>query len=318
MTHWLYVSPHLDDAVLSCGGTIAARAAAGDRVTVATVFTRAAGGERALYEERRREDRRAARLLGFEALHLGFPDAPFRSPSYCDFESIVYSDPSSGEAAAVTEAVAGELRRLLARRLPDRLVLPLGAGGHIDHQVTFNACASLESPAPAAYYEDRPYAFVPGAVSRRWLQVGGSPVETPSPPSPADGRPLRADWSDLPFLANYMANDAESARCMERLRAEEKNLTGAQRTADCWSWRGAVYRRSPTRLERNARAALARGIAAYASQLGDLFFNSPAGGDGGAIDAREDERLIGRVYGRHAALPETQGWYEAAWVRQKA
>ena len=40
MPHALALSPHLDDAAFSCGGTLARLAAAGWRVTLCTAFTR--------------------------------------------------------------------------------------------------------------------------------------------------------------------------------------------------------------------------------------------------------------------------------------
>ncbi|HPJ57664.1 MAG TPA: PIG-L family deacetylase, partial [Kiritimatiellia bacterium] len=88
----IYLSPHLDDAVLSCGGQLAARVRRGERVLVATL---AAGDPvrplpplaRALHAEwklddsceaRREEDRRACGRLGAEVFHVVLPDAMYR------------------------------------------------------------------------------------------------------------------------------------------------------------------------------------------------------------------------------------------------
>ena len=90
----LVLSPHLDDAVLSCGGllrTLAER----NRVTVATVFTEAAPPPHTraarsfvrqcqaddvatLFADRRAEDRDVLDELGVRHLHLAQPDALFR------------------------------------------------------------------------------------------------------------------------------------------------------------------------------------------------------------------------------------------------
>src|SRR5690348_1863487 len=88
----VYLSPHLDDAVLSCGGTIAAQAAAGEEIVVLTLFNAASGDARGRWAERAEEDRRAAARLGFRAVHGGLPDAPFRETRYGRFGQIVFGD----------------------------------------------------------------------------------------------------------------------------------------------------------------------------------------------------------------------------------
>src|SRR4051812_22907832 len=89
----LFVSPHLDDAVLSAGALIA-ELAQHQPVLVVTVFTEASVGPHGraarsflaacpiadaaeLFAERRREDVDALRRLRARALHLGRTDALF-------------------------------------------------------------------------------------------------------------------------------------------------------------------------------------------------------------------------------------------------
>jgi hypothetical protein len=90
----LALSPHLDDAAFSCGGTLARLAEAGWRVVVATLFTRSVpdptgfalacqldkglGPEVDYMALRRAEDRDAMRALGAEARWLDLPEAPHR------------------------------------------------------------------------------------------------------------------------------------------------------------------------------------------------------------------------------------------------
>jgi len=97
----IFLSPHLDDAVFSCGGAIAALTKAGERVVVVTV-TAASPDLRRLPESarslhslwgiagdavaaRRKEDFAAAALLGFEPVHLDFLDAIYRTDSHGRF-----------------------------------------------------------------------------------------------------------------------------------------------------------------------------------------------------------------------------------------
>jgi LmbE family N-acetylglucosaminyl deacetylase len=90
--HVAVVSPHLDDAVLSLGATIARWAASGARVTVLTVFAGpidsaapAAGWDRRggfstegeAARGRREEDRRACAVLGAAARWLRFSDGQY-------------------------------------------------------------------------------------------------------------------------------------------------------------------------------------------------------------------------------------------------
>ena len=77
---WIYLSPHLDDAVFSCGGRIALQVRAGRRVWVVTVCAGSPGGPLSDYAQvlhtywglaetdapaaRREEDRAALARLG--------------------------------------------------------------------------------------------------------------------------------------------------------------------------------------------------------------------------------------------------------------
>ena len=106
----LFFSPHLDDAVLSCGGLIGQLANQKKKVLVVTIFT--AGQELApmsqdatqftrqskaknattLFRTRKSEDRKALSLLDADFLHLEYIDALWRttqnSQLYPSFEHI--------------------------------------------------------------------------------------------------------------------------------------------------------------------------------------------------------------------------------------
>ena len=88
----LFLSPHLDDAVLSCSLRILQEVMAGRHVKVATLFSAAwpklFGVD--FYCGRRAEDKAALSVLGVEdPIWLDFPDAIFRSPRYWGFSRIV-------------------------------------------------------------------------------------------------------------------------------------------------------------------------------------------------------------------------------------
>jgi LmbE family N-acetylglucosaminyl deacetylase len=180
----LYISPHLDDAVLSCGGTIASQVAAGETVLVVTLFAGdAPPGPRSdfallLHERwglgdnpfvgRRAEDQRSLNALGAAAIQLSFPDAIYRTGPdgallYPSREGIF------GPVHPSEDALVDELARSLAALgVPEtaRVYVPLGVGGHVDHVLTRRA-AERWHPARAGfwYFEEYPYAEAPEHIA---------------------------------------------------------------------------------------------------------------------------------------------------------
>ncbi|MFJ3903922.1 PIG-L deacetylase family protein [Streptomyces sp. NPDC090025] len=190
----LVLSPHPDDAVLSCGALLTAlldpRAALPVRVTVLTVFTEAgpppytlsarrflrlcgAVDAAELYAERRAEDRAVLGRLGVARFHAGFVDGLFRrdpAPGavrrraarlvpelgqiYPTYRLHLVRGGISPRDAGTLRLVTHTVRDLLA---PGRGVLfaPLGVGGHADHLLVRTA-AELTG-LPVLYYSDFPY-----------------------------------------------------------------------------------------------------------------------------------------------------------------
>ncbi|MGB9870349.1 MAG: PIG-L deacetylase family protein [Anaerolineae bacterium] len=175
---WIYLSPHLDDVVFSCGGRIALQVRAGMRVWVVTVCTGSPEGPlsdfaQVLHEywglagmdapaARREEDRAALALLGAVAVHWGFLDCIYRRAPDGRF---LYPNPSAlwGPMAEEDGAMGEELTRRIAG-LPSSAVLcvPLGVGGHVDHRLVRQAAEA--TGRPLVYYEDYPYAGEAGKV----------------------------------------------------------------------------------------------------------------------------------------------------------
>ncbi|MFI6536935.1 PIG-L deacetylase family protein [Nonomuraea sp. NPDC050547] len=185
----LVVSAHLDDAVLSRGGTIAALGAQGARVVVVTVFAGCAGDPMPAYAERyhgwwrkacpaigdsaadgmrlrREEDQRACAVLGAEPVHLDFLEALYRrgpgGTPRCAVGDDLFSPPGPDDLALV-KTVAAELGGWISRLAPDEVHAPAAVGGHLDHVLTARACAAaLRDTADgprARWYEDLPYAL---------------------------------------------------------------------------------------------------------------------------------------------------------------
>lgn len=184
------VSPHLDDAALSCADHALTWRAAGEEVLVVNVFT-AAGTSTQLSSLMRpilqasqvddaeqyvalrlREDRRCLDALGLRACQLGFTDAGFRGASTPDYPTLAALRTGRLLAReinlvdAVSEAVAQALRGVGDVRLA---VSPLGIGRHIDHLITRAACERVFGVDRLAFYADMPYARAPWRWS--WADV---------------------------------------------------------------------------------------------------------------------------------------------------
>jgi len=161
------VSPHLDDAVFSAGGTLARLAAAGHDVLVATVFTgsvAAATGfalacqtDKGLAADvdymalRRDEDAAALARLGVRGEHLGLLEAPHRG---YDSPAALFAGRHDGDdvATAVADALAPCLDGA------DLVLAPQSVGDHVDHQVVTAVVAALADPDRTAWWRDTPYA----------------------------------------------------------------------------------------------------------------------------------------------------------------
>jgi len=172
----LYLSPHLDDVVLSCGGLIRKQSLAGERVLVVTLFAGIPPYEglslfaRLLHLSwgnpsdpvglRCREDEVALHYLGADSLHLHFLDALYRRSPYPLYPR---NRTLFGTLHPKDRGLQGEveafLKRLLARFGNPPLYAPLAVGHHVDHQIARMVADSLWWRGyPVTYYEDFPYA----------------------------------------------------------------------------------------------------------------------------------------------------------------
>ena len=188
MAYVLAVSPHLDDAVLSAGGHLAARIARGDEVVVYTVFAGLAAPPYSatalrVHEQwglaadpvghRRAEDREAVAALGAVAVHGPFLDVLYRRDRAGGWliESRDRLTGSTVDEPDLEREAAATIAALLRDRTPDLLLTCAAVGGHVDHLRTRDAV--LAAGTAAWLWEDMPYAAVgmsapplpPGTVS---------------------------------------------------------------------------------------------------------------------------------------------------------
>ncbi len=170
---WIYISPHLDDAVLSAGGFLYEQTRAGNPVEIWTIvcgfpppgeltpFAQVlhhvwgTGTAEETVNLRRAEDREAARIIGAKPVHFDVPDCIYRrgpdgEPLYLD----IYARPHAAEAHVPDQIAQNIVPRLQA---DDQVICQLGIGGHVDHVLVRQAAERLARPL--WYAADLPYLF---------------------------------------------------------------------------------------------------------------------------------------------------------------
>lgn len=171
---WIYISPHFDDAVLSCGGLIWEQTHSGIPVEIWTIMAGdpPPGAESSLAEQmhanwqtknaqetvalRRGEDQNSARWVGASVYHFPFPDSIYRRSKT---GSLYYPDgifvPPNPRENELVEEISSQVAARLQQY--DTIVCPLTIGGHVDHVLTRKAIERLGRPL--WYYADVPYVL---------------------------------------------------------------------------------------------------------------------------------------------------------------
>ncbi|MEC5383335.1 PIG-L family deacetylase [Aurantimonas sp. C2-6-R+9] len=194
----LILSPHVDDAALSLGGTLAYERSDGRRRIVCNIFSDQAyqSGLRApaaaLAALARDEDRLAGRILGYESRDCGLPGAQDRHRLPLA-RTLGWTEASVRAEARFRREIVDLAARILDLVSPEpatgdvRLFAPAGIGGHLDHLLVRLAMGDLLTdcaldPAGVQFYEDLPYAAanMPGPAAPAGfapaLQVIGAPA----------------------------------------------------------------------------------------------------------------------------------------------
>jgi LmbE family N-acetylglucosaminyl deacetylase len=232
----LILSPHLDDAVLSCPGYMQRRAP----VVIATVFSASGDSLQALYRARRAEDRRAAGMLGASVAHLGFRDAPFRSPRYGSFCGIVFGQ--AREYRGTVLAVAAKIAALIEKLRPVQVLAPLAVGNHVDHRAVRDAALGTVDHRRLLFFEDRPYSLVRHQVRGVVSQPSGS---------------LDAEYFEAAYVRSYLGRTRPAT-----VRAKWSSVR---------PFPAKLQQAIQLRLKAAEVQAAVRAIQAYSTQVGHLF-----------------------------------------------
>ncbi|HKZ44994.1 MAG TPA: PIG-L family deacetylase [Anaerolineales bacterium] len=179
---WIFISPHLDDAILSCGGLIHKLV---DGNNIVEVWTICAGDppENDLssfaikqqndfrtgveyYENRRSEDIDACNFLGARYRHFSFIDCIYRRSRdglwLYDSEEKIF-----GSILPDDEGMIKDITLFLCSiiKQADIVVSPMSIGNHVDHQIVRIALEARNHPI--IYYADFPYGIRQNEILNR-------------------------------------------------------------------------------------------------------------------------------------------------------
>jgi LmbE family N-acetylglucosaminyl deacetylase len=189
----IYISPHFDDAALSCGGSIGLQTACGLKVLVITAFagvppadqqpssfasrihqqTNLPTSPHDAVKVRRREDAEAISALGGDTFWLDHLDALYRgNPPYYQNDEELFGQIDQNDFS-LDEELGAFLLKVYQRAPLATFYVPLGIGHHVDHQLCCSAGDRLaQQGANLKFYEDFPYVATPGALEARRRELG--------------------------------------------------------------------------------------------------------------------------------------------------
>ena len=237
---WIYLSPHLDDAVLSAGGLIYEQTQAGIPVEMWTFmcgnppegdgdspFARSLHAQwgfssaEETVRERRLEDRNAAAIVGASVTHFDFLDCIYRRGKNGEWLYKEISIPPVEEDAGIPARIA---ETISARLQPDDvLVCQLSVGSHVDH-VLVRMGAELVG-RPLVYDIDIPYLFYkPQELAPKSAGMQESVQFITESGLKRWQEAVLAYKSQLPVLGEAMATSEQACESIRSYWAERKGI----------------------------------------------------------------------------------------------
>ncbi len=188
---FLFISPHMDDAIGSCGGTIAKLVNMGEQVEVFNLFSGEAtppfspaaidlhrqwGSPKDVIRMRRAEDRDACTTLGVKVHFEDIPDSLYRLTQNGKWmygnDDDIFNKRHPEDDWLVTYFIQ-RIRIRLAHKNA-KIYIPLGIGNHVDHLIAFEIGQLLKSDKYTVwFYEDFPYASSIEAYHQRFEMLSG-------------------------------------------------------------------------------------------------------------------------------------------------
>ena len=156
----IFLSPHLDDAVVSCGGTIAKLVYQREEVLVLSIYTKNPDIRKvpkrfhkfAIYDQRKKEDQKALNRLSVEYKWLDLEERAYRPPLLKKPTDIFKINLSKGlKQFSNIPKIHAEFDKLIEKYPKAKFYAPLAIGNHYDHVEVF--LASLKYMIDYAIFE---------------------------------------------------------------------------------------------------------------------------------------------------------------------
>lgn len=186
---FMFFSPHLDDAILSCGQLIIELLKKNADITVITVFTKtktktiSPQGKQflkqcgyktssKLYRDFNLEDKKVLKHLKVKYIHLGFTDAAWRTneigkPTYQNSD-VQFSGNVSVSDKKLIKDVSQKIKSIINKRKGETMIFaPLSIGSHVDHVIVKKALEKIN--VPAIYWKDYPYCLNKKLIKQYFL-----------------------------------------------------------------------------------------------------------------------------------------------------
>ncbi len=247
----LFLSPHLDDAVLSCGGTIHQLVARGDSVTVMTLMAgdppdmllntpivrdlhqRWQAGYSPV-ETRRQEDIAAVTHLGAHPRHFMLADCVYRfgwtahkKQAFYPTEETLWGQIHPDDPARIT------LESLYIA--PGATVyFPLGVGRHVDHLIVRDWALSLDKQLARIGYAEYPYSQQDDAIEAALMALDSCYLEPE--PRYLEARDVQAKIDAIACYGSQLSTFWESRGAMAAEVRAALNKAGNGRPAERF-WR---------------------------------------------------------------------------------
>jgi LmbE family N-acetylglucosaminyl deacetylase len=172
----IYLSPHLDDVVLSCGGQINQQIRSGRSILIVTItagnppIAGLSDFAKSLHQRwervsdavaaRRIEDKLACERLGADFLHWQFLDCIYRQDPYTGRPLYATEEALFGPLHPIESTLVKQLAQMISE-LPEweHFLIPLSAGSHVDHQLARRAAEHFLGSVRPIYYEEYPYVL---------------------------------------------------------------------------------------------------------------------------------------------------------------
>ncbi|MGJ3240673.1 MAG: PIG-L deacetylase family protein [Anaerolineae bacterium] len=193
----LFLSPHYDDAIYSCGGTIYELSQQGHTVEIITVMAGEptpplpdtpvvrdnhqrwqAGGNPIM--ARRKEDYIATAIVGAQARHLDVLDCIYRTDA--EGNALYPNEASLWEVVHPCDDIGSVLNELDLHST-DQLYAPMGVGAHVDHLIVRNWAWQFaqNTSIPVQFYLEYPYLRKHEAINTAYRFFAGGVLTVDRP-----------------------------------------------------------------------------------------------------------------------------------------